>query len=381
MSTTFVTGGTGYLGGYTITELLRRSDERLLLLVRARSEQEAREKLWRGLQLHLEPDAFYAALDRIEFAYGDLHAPNLGFSDREWARLAERTDRVLHIAASLNRKSDKVCFNTNLRGGLSVIRFAREAVERGRLARFTHVSTTAVAGTRQSELVGEDEAIDWDRSDYDPYARTKKFAEHLLFELLPDVSKVVVRPPTVMGDSRRPETTEFEMTGVFATMARMPFVPVDPHGRIDIAPANYVCEAIARLHLLPEPRWQRYHASAGAKWCTTPEQIGQALEARGGKLRLSPRLEKPFELGFRAMNRWPRRGAVQKTGALLKVFWPYITYDTVFDNARVVSELGLEPTPFHAYCAELFEFVTRVGFKYPYKPLPSPAMAGARPAA
>ena len=34
-------------------------------------------------------------------------------------------------------------------------------------------------------VVYEDSAIDWSRSDYDPYARTKKFAEHMLHELLP----------------------------------------------------------------------------------------------------------------------------------------------------------------------------------------------------
>ncbi len=38
------------------------------------------------------------------------------------------------------------------------------------------ICTVAVAWHRSNEVVIEDHAIDWDRSDYDPYARTKKFA-------------------------------------------------------------------------------------------------------------------------------------------------------------------------------------------------------------
>ena len=40
----------------------------------------------------------------------------------------------------------------------------------------------------RTKSVHEDTAIDWARSDYDPYARTKKFCEHMVQQLLPDVS-------------------------------------------------------------------------------------------------------------------------------------------------------------------------------------------------
>ena len=62
---------------------------------------------------------------------------------------------------------------------------------------------------------------------------------------------------------------------------------------------------------------------------------------------------------------------MQITGALMKVFMPYITYDTVFDNSRVTSELGLQPVPFTDYCAELYLYARRVGFEYPYVELPA----------
>ena len=79
----------------------------------------------------------------------------------------------------------------NLRGTLEVIQLARRAHDHHGLRRFSHVSTVAVAGTRQDEVVQEDTAIDWARSDYDPYARTKKFCEHMVHQLLPDVSRTI----------------------------------------------------------------------------------------------------------------------------------------------------------------------------------------------
>src|SRR5207249_11528218 len=91
------------------------------------------------------------------------------------------------------------CLNVNLRGTLEVIQLARCAQNRHGLRRYSHVSTVAVAGKRQNEIVTEDAAIDWSRSDYDPYARTKKFCEHTANQPLPDVPKTIFRPSITLG--------------------------------------------------------------------------------------------------------------------------------------------------------------------------------------
>ena len=44
----FLTGTTGYLGSYLAAELFTKHPDRLNLLVRAKSEQEARERLWQS---------------------------------------------------------------------------------------------------------------------------------------------------------------------------------------------------------------------------------------------------------------------------------------------------------------------------------------------
>lgn len=371
----FLTGGTGYLGSYVVTNLLRDpSVGSLHLLTRAKDDREGVEKLWRALQLHVDADAFYEMLPRIELVTGDLCAPNLGLDEAARARLAERCDTVLHIAASLNRKSSKACFNANLRGSLSVIQLAREIAEkRGGLFRYGFVSTTAVSGKREHQVVTEDESIDWDRSDYDPYGRTKKFVEHMTHELLPDVPKVILRPPTVMGDSRFPQTTQFDMVRITCAMFDLPAVPVHPDTRLDFVPADFVGEAIARLIVKPELRWDTYHLSSGTG-AAVARDVHAALQEEGIHApRMMPGLLPFFETVSSQLAGAPR-GKVSLFASLVKVFLPYFTNDVVFDNARVVEELDLRPTPFMDYFPATYRWAKSVRFSYPHRPLP-PSLA------
>jgi len=52
----------------------------------------------------------------------------------------------------------------------------------------------------------------------------------------------------------------------------------------------------------------------------------------------------------------------------MKVFMPYLTFNTVFDNTRVTSELGRKPVPFSQYGFPLLMFSRQTNFAYPYQP-------------
>jgi len=369
----FITGANGFLGSYVASILLEETDERLSVFIRASDEDAARDKLWKGFQLHMSPGRFWEHLDRVDFVYGDLHAPNLGICDETYGRLTREVDSVLHIAASLNRKSAKACLNTNLRGTLSVIKLAqaidKKRKRKGGLRRYSHVSTVAVAGKRDSEVVAEDLAIEWERSDYDPYARTKKFCEHMARELLPGVQKTFFRPSIVMGDSRFAETSQFDMVRAFCTLADLPIVPFDPSARLDIVNADWVGRAVATIHMAESPRHDIYHLSSGTSSRTIGEVARAVGEAAGKRPRFVPGLERPFDALINTLAGLQTRNIATHVASLLKVFLPYITYDTVFDNRRAVDEIGLEPVPFVDYCGDLYRFSKRVDFEYPHVPL------------
>ena len=236
----------------------------------------------------------------------------------------------------------------------------------------SHVSTVAVCGERDREVVQEDNAIDWDRSDYDPYGRTKKFCEHMVRELLPDVPLTFFRPSIVMGDARRVETTQFDMVKAFCVFADFPAIPVRPDVRLDIVHADYVAKAIATLHTKAAPLHDIYHLSSGTG-SQSAHTIATALAAAAGKKtpRFLPLMEKPFAKAVDAAMSLPRDNSVFYVASLMKVFLPYITYDTVFDNSRVVAEMGYAPTPFDAHAAKLYTWAKAQNFKYPYVTLPA----------
>jgi thioester reductase-like protein len=366
----FLTGSTGYIGAHIAALLINRHTDRLNLLVRAKTEQEANERLWHALQLHLDFPQLRDALEtRISVFRGDLTNPRFGLDDSEYARLAGTTESVIHCAASLNRKSEKSCLNVNLRGTLEVAQLARRAQDAHGLRRFSQVSTVAVAGTRSHEVVTEDASIDWNRSDYDPYARTKKFCEHMVRELLPEVPRTVFRPSIVLGDSRRAETTQFDMVRAFVFLAGLPVLPFRPSDRIDIVPVDYVAESVVALHQKPHPLHEIYHLSSGAG-SETFSQLTRAIAQAAGKMEplYWPGLERPFSSAVNWLAGY--RGEFGGGASLLKVFMPYLVWDTIFDNSRVVAEMGRAPEPFSKYCYPLLRFSRDCHFSYPYRGWP-----------
>jgi thioester reductase-like protein len=372
----FLTGSTGYIGSYAVHLLMEQHRERLALLVRAKSVPEAHERLWKALQLHVDFDRFASYLPRIDVFLGDLTEPDLGLDAQARDRLVKSTDSVLHIAASLNRKSSKVCFNVNLRGTLSVIKLARDAQDHHGLRRFSDVSTVAIAGERSHEVVTEQAALDWNRSDYDPYARTKKFCEHMVHELLPDVPTTVFRPSIVLGDSRFPATTQFDMVRAFAALAYMRVLPLDPDWRVDICPADYVSRGIVHVHQADKPRYDTYHLSSG-EGSLTYRQIVEGLKAQGHRVTtvFAPRLGGAFSAAIEAGMRTPKKLGISPAASLMKVFWPYLVFDTVFDNRRITEELGEPPTSFNDYSYPLLRFAVDGKFRYDYQPWPADAAA------
>jgi thioester reductase-like protein len=368
----FLTGSTGYLGAHLAAELLGTHNEQLNLLVRAKNARDAQVRLWRAVQLHMDFPRFYEFLKtRVNIFLGDLTDSMFGLGRQDYDRLVRSTDSIIHCAASLNRKSEKSCLNVNLRGTLEVIKFARLAHDHHGLRRLSHVSTVAVAGHRSNEVIAEDDSIDWDRSDYDPYARTKKFCEHMVSELLPDVSHIVFRPSIILGDSRHAETTQFDMVRSFVFLAGLPLLPFRPDDRIDIVPVNFVAESLVTIHQKERPDHAIYHLSSGTG-SQTFRELTRALASAQGKSGpvFIPWLERPFTSVNNFLSN--RRGTAVGYGAsLLKVFIPYLVWNTVFDNTRIVTETGQRPAPFSEYCYPLLRFSKKGRFTYDYKEWPS----------
>jgi hypothetical protein len=154
----------------------------------------------------------------------------------------------------------------------------------------------------------------------------------------------------------------------------MPVLPLRPEDKIDIVPANYVGKAIVAIHQKAEPAHGIYHLSSGTG-SQTYHELTDAISQAGSMMRPMywPSMGGPFSS---TVNWVANRGGAAGHGAsLLKVFWPYLDWNTVFDNSRVVAEIGEVPAKFSTYASPLLKFSRENNFNYPAKPWPSNASA------
>jgi nucleoside-diphosphate-sugar epimerase len=162
------------------------------------------------------------------------------------------------------------------------------------------------------------------------------------------------------------------MVRAFAFLAGLPALPFRPTDKIDIVNVDFVADAIATLHQKDQTEFDTYHLSSGTS-SQTFREITRALASAQNKRApvFVPAAERPFagSVNFLAN----RKGAVGKGASLLKVFMPYLVWNTVFDNRRATTELGKKPVSFSDYCFPLLKFSTESNFAYSYRPWPAAA--------
>jgi nucleoside-diphosphate-sugar epimerase len=197
----------------------------------------------------------------------------------------------------------------------------------------------------------------------------------MIRRLLTDTPKTIFRPSIVLGDSRYPQTTQFDMVKAFVFLAGLPVLPFRPEDKLDIVNVDFVAEAIATLHQKEHPQFDTYHLSSGQA-SQTFRELTDALAAAHVKRRpvFMSGLARPFGSIVNTLSR--RGGSLGYEASLLKVFLPYLLWNTVFDNTRVTSELGRKPVPFSQYSYPLLKFGRESRFRYKYQDWPSARVGG-----
>jgi thioester reductase-like protein len=243
-----LTGASGFLGMELLVRLLERGERDVIVLLRARDELAAAERLERLLaRLYERPPP---AAERVRAIGGDLTSPGLGLDAGARRELLARTTSVIHCAASIAFDLPLAEARTVNVGGTSrILALARELSAAGRLRRIVHVSTAYVCG-RHHGAFGERRAPRAARF-RNSYERSKAEAERLLDERGADLPLAIARPSIVVGDSCCGWTPSFNVVyWPLQAFARgmVEQIPAAPDGSLDIVPVDYAADGILALH-------------------------------------------------------------------------------------------------------------------------------------
>ena len=225
-----VTGATGLVGRWLITELSRDGWE-VLAPVRRAAERGAELAAWVG--------AHGGDARRIRVVEGDLAKDGLGL-DTEARAAALGSRLVLHLGAAMAMGLDAtVAHETNVRGAERMIELARRMPS---LQRFVLLSGFRTAVATPEAAVGA-------------YERSKIVAHRRVVELAREhrLPLTLVNPSTVIGDSRTGETT---LMWGFADMVsdirhrRLEAVPGCGRVWMPLISVDYLAQFLARVPVM-----------------------------------------------------------------------------------------------------------------------------------
>eukprot|EP01132_Coremiostelium_polycephalum_P009232 gene9232-11310_t len=200
------TGATGFLGVYTLVELLKSPDAKIVYcLSRKLNKDDIIASLFNLLKLHeiyqqITPEQF----SKIRPVVGDYTKDLMGMSEQEYNQLASEVDIVLNAAVDCNFAASYQELKQNVIGVDNGLKFSCHL----KLKKFIHLSTTGI---------------------YLSSDQTKTYPEHVL----PEVTKEVFEHDFMVGYSQTKTVAEYHIKeaaarGIPTMIFRLPFIFTNP---------------------------------------------------------------------------------------------------------------------------------------------------------
>ncbi|MGQ0803333.1 MAG: NAD-dependent epimerase/dehydratase family protein [Actinomycetota bacterium] len=296
MTTTLVTGGSGYFGTILVDRAVARGDHVRIFDVNPPAAREG----------------------SVEYLAGDVR-------DRDALRAAcDGVDVVLHNVAQVPLARDRALFRSvNVVGTANLLIAARDAS----VTKFVHTSSSAVFGIPESNPVTEDTPC----RPLEAYGRAKLEAELLCREAIESgLDVTVVRPRTILGHGRLGiMAVLFEFVAEGAPV----YVLGDGSNRYQFVHANDLAEACLRAAEREKPAVY----NVGATEFGTMRETLQALvdhAGTGSRVRSLP--AGPAKAGMQAL-------AQLGLAPFAAYHWLLYGESLWFDTSRAQSELGWAP--------------------------------------
>lgn len=296
---------------------------------------------------------------RVELLEGDSSAIDMGLSGKELEVLTREVTRIHHCGGILHSAVDRaVAERVNVGGAKEAIELASRC---GKLVSLVFHSTAFVSGDRTGVVYEEE--LKAGQSFRSAIEETYARAEKLMRAAMAHLPVVVVRPTTVVGDSRTGDVDH--MDGPYLLILLMVTSPPDlalplptrGDAPLNLVPIDWVARVSVALGRDPRARGRTFHLVDS-----------RALSARG-----------VFELVARALGRPPPRGSLptglakfvlrapglERIANSPRAFLETLTTPVVYDAKGaddLLSSLGVEPCPpLESYVERLVDYVEQRG--------------------
>jgi len=356
----FVTGATGFIGRFLVSNLLKRKGT-IHVLVRKDSQKKfdatAKKMGW--------------DLKRVIPVAGDMTQPKCGLTPAQLRALNGKIRHFFHLAAIYDlTASAQAQRAANIDGTQHALDLAA-ALNAGC---FHHTSSIAAAGLYpgvfREDMFDEAEGLD------DPYLRTKHDSEGLV-RAEKRVKWRIYRPGMVVGHSQTGEMDKIDGPYYFFTFLKklremlppwMPMLGLEG-GRINVIPVDYVVDAMDHIAHKPKLDGHCFHLTD-----PEPQRVGEVLNtfARAGHtpemtMRIDARMFAFVPAGIRgAVSNLPpvKRfiGMLLRDFKIPKEVMKFITYPTRFDNReteRALRGSGIKVPRLDDYAWRLWDYWER----------------------
>jgi nucleoside-diphosphate-sugar epimerase len=265
-STVLVTGGSGFLGGWCVIELLRRG-YRVRTTVRSLSRE---PQLRATVGSEVDPG------DRLT-----VLAANLG-GDEGWPEAVEGCKYALHVASPFPSKQPKDPDELIVPAREGTLRVLRASLNAG-VERVVVTSSVAAIRLSQGPAARPLDEGDWtdpDSAGLTPYARSKTIAERAAWDLMRERDEEdrlsVINPGAIIGPVLNDDLS-YSLQAVQRLLGGTPGVPRLGFSLVDV---RDVADLEIKAMTAPEAGGERFIAATQFLWMA---EIGEVLRERLGE--------------------------------------------------------------------------------------------------
>jgi thioester reductase-like protein len=253
----FLTGATGFLGAYLLSDLLKGTNAEVHCLVRASDHEHGMERLRVNLISYGLWSEEFAA--RIQPIIGDLALPAFGLGVEQYEALAEQIDTIYHNGAQLNLIQPYAALKpTNVSAVEEILRMAGKT----RIKRVHYISTIAVFLT--TDMSHHESVSEMDIPDpaglRGGYTKSKWVAEQLVRQAIErGIPCTIYRPGVITGDSQTGRTNTADLASRIVMGSYQLGMHPDRNLNVNIVPVDFVSRGIVYLSALQDSAGQVFH--------------------------------------------------------------------------------------------------------------------------